>query len=104
MAARLLREGRLTAALALAAAVLEDVMRRSARHRQIAIRENVDSLAELNAKMVAGGGYPLATGKKIDEWAALRDRAQSAGLDDSARGAIDRMIKGVRDFVNDHLF
>jgi hypothetical protein len=104
MAARLLREGRLTPAVTVAAAVLEDVMRRSARHRKIAIRENVDSLIELNAKMVAGGGYPAAMGKKIEEWAALRSRAESAGLDDSARGEIDRMVKGVRDFVNDHLF
>jgi hypothetical protein len=104
MAARLLREGRLTPAVTVAAAVLEDVMRRSARHRKIAIRENVDSLIELNAKMVAGGGYPAAMGKKIEEWAALRLRAESAGLDDAARGEIDRMVKGVRDFVNDHLF
>jgi len=104
MAARLLRENRFAPAVTLSAAVLEDVMRRSARHRKIAIRENVDNLVELNAKMVAGGGYPAATGKKIGEWAALRARADSAGLDDSARPAIDRMIKGVRDFVNDHLF
>jgi hypothetical protein len=104
MAARLLREGRLTSAVTIAGAVLEDVMRRSARHRKIAIRENVDSLLELNAKMVAGGGYPAAMGKKIDEWAALRARAESAGLNDSARGEIERMVKGVRDFVNDHLF
>jgi hypothetical protein len=104
MASRLVREGRYSAAVTLAAAVLEDVMRRSARHRKIAIRENVDSLVELNTKMVEGGGYPVATGKKIDEWAALRARAESASLDDSARVEIDRMIKGVRDFVNDHLF
>jgi hypothetical protein len=104
MAARLLREGRLTPAVTVAAAVLEDVMRRSARHRKIAIRENVDSLIELNAKMVLGGGYPAAMGVKIEAWAALRLRAESTGLDDAARGEIERMVKGVRDFVNDHLF
>lgn len=104
MATRLLREGRLTPAVTVAAAVLEDVMRRSARHRKIAIRENVDSILELNAKMVAGGGYPATIGKKIDEWAALGGRAENAGFDESARDEIDRMIKGVRDFVNDHLF
>ena len=105
MAARLLREGRNVSAVTVAAAVLEDVMRRSARHRKIAIRENVDSLAELNTKMAAGGAYPAAMQKKIDEWAALRTRAETQALDDAeARAAIDRMIKGVRDFVNDHLF
>ncbi len=105
MAARLLREGRQTSAVTVAAAVLEDVMRRSARHRKIAIRENVDNIAELNAKMAGGGAYPAAMQKKIDEWALLRTQAETQPLDDAvARTAIDRMIKGVRDFVNDHLF
>ncbi len=105
MAARLLREGRHTSAATVAAAVLEDVMRRSARHRKIAIRENVDNIAELNAKMAGGGAYPAAMQKKIDEWALLRTQAETQPLDDAvARTAIDRMIKGVRDFVNDHLF
>ena len=85
--------------------MLEDVMRRSARHRKIAIRENVDNIAELNAKMAGGGAYPAAMQKKIDEWALLRTQAETQPLDDAvARTAIDRMIKGVRDFVNDHLF
>lgn len=106
MAARLLREGRLTSAVTVAAAVLEDVMRRSARHRKIAIRENVDTIAELNARMAAGGGYPAAMQKKIDAWAALRTQAETQALldDAAARTVIDHMIKGVRDFVNDHLF
>ncbi len=105
MAARLLREGRQTSAVTVAAAVLENVMRRSARHRKIAIRENVDNIAELNAKMAGGGAYPAAMQKKIDEWALLRTQAETQPLDDAvARTAIDRMIKGVRDFVNDHLF
>jgi hypothetical protein len=104
MAGRLLREGRMTAAVTVAAAVLEDVMRRSARHRRISIRENVDTVTELNAKMTAGGGYPATMRKKIDEWAALRARAESEPLEPDAQAEIDRMIKGVREFVNDHLF
>ncbi len=104
MAVRLLREGRITAAATVAGALLEDVMRRSARHRQIAIRENVDSLTELSAKLAAGGAYPAAMQKKIDEWAALRARAETRILDVEERAAVDRMIRGVRDFVNDHLF
>lgn len=104
MAGRLLREGRMTAAVIVAAAVLEDVMRRSARHRQISIRENVDTLTELNAKMVAGGAFPPAMRKQIDEWAALRTRAESETLEADAQAEIDRMIRGVREFVNDHLF
>jgi hypothetical protein len=104
MASRLLREGRLVAAVTVCTAVLEDVMRRAARHRKIAIRENVDNLLELNDKMITGGGYPVPTGKKIEGWAALRARSDRGDLDDSARIEIDRAIKGVRDFVNDHLF
>src|SRR5262249_16896382 len=41
IAERLLRAQRLSAGVVVACAVLEDVMRRSARHRKITIRENV---------------------------------------------------------------
>ncbi|HZP46091.1 MAG TPA: hypothetical protein VFB15_10615 [Candidatus Binataceae bacterium] len=104
IASRLLREGRHNAAVIIAAAVLEDVMRRSARHRQIPIRENVDNLLELNARMVAGGAYPPTLGKRIEEWAQLRARAEALVLDADERPALEAFIKGVRDFVNDHLF
>ncbi len=104
MAGRLSREGHLIAAATVAAAVLEDVMRRSARHRKITIRENVDSIIELNAKMVAAGAYPVALRKRIDGWATLRLQAEAGTLSDDAHTEIEQMIKGVRDFVNDHLF
>ncbi len=104
VAGRLSREGRLAAATTVIAAVLEDVMRRSARHRKITIRENVDSIAELNAKMSAAGAYPAPLKQRIDEWAGLRDEAEAGVLDDESRTQIEQMIKGVRDFVNDHLY
>jgi len=104
MAGRLLREGRMNAAVIVAAAVLEDVMRRSARHRQIPIRENVDTLVELNAKMIAGGAYPSAVRQRIDGWATLRARAEVETFEAEAQSDIERMIRGVQEFVNDHLF
>ena len=105
IATRLLRSGRIASAITVVAAVLEDVMRRSARHRHIPIRENIDDIAELNARMAAAGAYPAAMRKKIDDWAALRTRAESGLMDDDlARAAADQMIKGVRTFVNEHLF
>lgn len=104
IAGRLSREGHLLAATTIAAAALEDVMRRSARHRKITIRENVDSIVELNLKMSAAGAYPVSLKKRIDEWAALRAQAETATLADEARADVERMIKGVRDFVNDHLY
>jgi hypothetical protein len=104
MAARLLREGHLNASVTVAAAVLEDVMRRSARHRQINIRENVDGILELNAKMTSGGAYPPALSKRIEEWAGLRAQAEAQVLEAEAQPTIEALIKGVRDFVNDHLF
>lgn len=93
----------MAAAAIVGAAVLEDVMRRCARHRKVAIRENVDTLAELNAKLVAGGVYAPATRDKISAWADLRATAEQ-GLSDDARAEVERMLRGVRDFVNDHLF
>lgn len=104
IASRLLREGRQAASVTVAAVVLEDVMRRSARHRGIAIRENVDSLTELNEKMTAGGTYPQAMRKRIEDWVDLLTRSQTQELLADANPEIERMIKGVRDFVNDHLF
>jgi hypothetical protein len=104
MATRLLREGRVSASVVIAAGVLEDVMRRSARHRKISIRENVDDLATLNVKLSGSGVYSPRVKSALDEWAALRTRAETALLGIEARAEVERMLKGIRDFVNDHLF
>lgn len=104
IAGRLLREGRPAAAVTVAAAVLEDVMRRSARHRKIDIRENVDDIAALNSKLAAAGVYRRQMQEKIDEWAALRVAAEAGELASDSRPAIERLLKGVQDFLNDHLF
>jgi hypothetical protein len=104
IAERLIRKGALAAAVTAACAVLEDVMRRSARHRKIAIRENVDDLTELNAKMAAAGVYGSALQKRIDGWAAVRVSAEGASLESDSRTEVEALLRGVRDFVNDHLF
>jgi hypothetical protein len=104
IAERLMRQGRLTAGITIACSVLEDVMRRSARHRKIAIRENVDELPDLNAIMGGAGVYNSALQKRIDEWAVMRARAQAGELEDATQADAERLLKGVRDFVNDHLF
>ena len=104
MANRALRERRVAAAAIIGAAVLEDVMRRCARHRKVAIRENVDTLAELNAKLATEGIYPAAMRDKISLWANLRDSAESGTLSGDSHAEVERMLRGVRDFVNDHLF
>jgi hypothetical protein len=104
IAARLLREQRAWAAVVLACSVLEDVMRRSARHRKIAIRENVDDLFGLNAKMNAAGVYGDGLKARIDEWAAMRAQAETGQLADDSRTAAGMLVRGVGDFVNDHLF
>lgn len=104
MATRLFREQRLTAAVIIAAAVLEDVMRRTARHRKILIRENVDDLSELNAKLSAAGVYGDAMRKRIAEWALMRSQAETHGIEPEARTHVEMLLKGVRDFVTDHLF
>jgi hypothetical protein len=104
MASRELREGRAAAGAIVGAAVLEDVMRRCARHRKVAIRENVDTLAELNAKLAAGEIYPAAMRDKIAAWADLRTKAETGALSEDSRAEVERVLRGVRDFVNDHLF
>ena len=104
IAERLLREQCVSAGVVVACSVLEDVMRRSARHRKIAIRENVDDLSGLNAKMKAAGVYGAVLQERIDEWAAMRTRAEAGQLSPEMRVGADMLLRGVRDFVNDHLF
>jgi len=104
IAQRLLREQRMSAGVVVACSVLEDVMRRSARHRKIAIRENVDDLSALNAKMSAAGVYGAALQKRINEWAAMRTRAENGELTAEMRTDADALLRGVREFVDDHLF
>jgi hypothetical protein len=104
IAERLLREQRVSAGVVVACSVLEDVMRRSARHRRIAIRENVDNLSALNAKMSAAGVYGAGLEKRIDEWAAMRARAETGQLIPEMRTGADTLLRGVREFVDDHLF
>jgi hypothetical protein len=104
IAGRLLRDQRVSAAVVIACSVLEDVMRRSARHRKILIRENVDDLPALNAKMSAAGVYSSALQKRIEEWAEMRNRAEAGELPPDRRASADSLLRGIRDFVNDHLF
>ena len=104
IAQRLLREQRMSAGVVVACSVLEDVMRRSARHRKIAIRENVDDLSALNAKMSAAGVYGAALQKRINEWATMRMRAENGELTAEMRTDADALLRGVREFVDDHLF
>jgi hypothetical protein len=104
IAERLLREQRMSAGVVVACSVLEDVMRRSARHRKIAIRENVDDLYALNARMSAAGVYGTALQNQINEWAGMRAHAEAGNLTAAARPGADSLLRGIRDFVSDHLF
>jgi hypothetical protein len=104
IAGRLLRDQRVSAAVVIACSVLEDVMRRSARHRKILIRENVDNLSALNAKMSAAGVYSSGLHKRIEEWAEMRNRAEAGELPPERRASADSLLRGIREFVNDHLF
>jgi len=103
IAERLVREGRLAAGVSIACAVLEDVMRRSARRRQIPIRENVDDLSALNSKMASAGLYGSAVDKQIEQWAGMRKQAEAAQTTIALRPQAERLLEGIRDFVNEHL-
>jgi hypothetical protein len=104
IAGRLLRQHRISAGVVIACSVLEDVMRRSARHRKIAIRENVDDLSLLNAKMSAAGVYGAPLQRRIQQWGEMRNRAEAGELTAAMDSEADSLLRGVRDFVNDHLF
>ncbi len=103
VAARLLKEGHAAAAVAVAGAALEDVLRRNARNRRIKIAEGVEKIGELNTKLAGAGVYPAAVEKKIKPWAGLIERAENDQLAHDSRAEVERMLAGVRSFVNDYL-
>ncbi len=100
IAERRLQAGAIGAALAIAAAVLEDTLRRNARVRKIAFRESFDDLGELNRRLWQAGIYSVAIRRKIDDWRALANGGSEAG---EGRAAVAAMLREVRNFVADHL-
>ena len=103
IARRMIENGNVAAAVVAAGAVLEDVMRRKARLRRIAIKENVDDIADINRKLAQAGAYPAAVEKRIEQWAGLVAEGARGPVDSGAAGAVGAMITGVRNFVNDYL-
>jgi hypothetical protein len=61
-------------------------------------------LSALNQKMAAAGVYGSGLQKRIDEWASMRERAEAGELSPHNSSEAEILLKGVREFVNDHLF
>ncbi|MGA2410704.1 MAG: hypothetical protein ABSG46_10000 [Candidatus Binataceae bacterium] len=102
IAQRMFDRGHCAAAAVSAGAVVEDVMRRSARNRKIPFREDLDDAAAINRKLWQGGAYPVAVSRRVDGWIKLA-RAGEAAEDACGAESVAAMLKGVRDFVSDYL-
>jgi hypothetical protein len=98
-----LKRGHADAAVVVAGAIVEDVLRRNARMRKLGVREHAGGIAALNQRLWQAGVYPVALRRKIDGWAALADAAAGGTLSDAAHAEVAAMVKGLRSFVADHL-
>jgi hypothetical protein len=104
IAERLLHQRRIAAGIAVACSVLEDVMRRACRYRNLPIKEDVDDLATLNATMSAAGLYGATWRERIEEWAEMRLSAETGELAPTMLRRAQYLAQGIRDFVNNYLY
>lgn len=103
IARRMLAQGKLAAAILAAGLVLEDVMRRNARSRNVNFREDLDGPQALNQKLWQGGIYPTMVMKRADAWIKLAEGAGHGQLRDISPSDVQAMIKGISGFVSDYL-
>jgi hypothetical protein len=103
IARRMLAQGKLGAAALAAGIVLEDVMRRNARSRNVNFREDLDDAATINQKLWQGGVYSSTVMKRAASWIELAQGAQNGQLADASPSGIEAMIKGVSGFASDYL-
>ena len=104
IARRMAAQGKLAAAVTAAGLVLEDVMRRNARSRNVNFREDLDGAAALNQKLWQSGAYPTMVMKRAGAWIELAEVAAEHGqLPDTSPSDVQAMIKGISGFASDYL-
>jgi hypothetical protein len=103
IARRMAERGNLQAALVAGGTVIEDVMRRHARNRQITFREDLDDAATINQKLWQGGVYPAMVSKRVANWLKLAQEAESRSPLSADRDEVLAMLKGISGFVSDYL-
>lgn len=102
-AKRMVERGNLNAALVAAGTVLEDVLRRNARTRKIAFREDLDDAAAINQKLWQAGAYPALVSRRVGEWIKLARAAENLPPTSATSNEVLAMLKGVSGFVSDYL-
>jgi hypothetical protein len=103
IAKRMVARGNLNAALVAGGTVLEDVLRRNARTRKIAFREDLDDAAAINQKLWQGGAYPTLVSKRVADWIKLARAAEGPSPSGATSDEVLAMLKGVSGFVSDYL-
>lgn len=98
-ASALFASGYFAAAAVIAGVVLETTL------RELCMRHGVPtaSLERMNADLVKAAVYNSLTQKQITAFAAIRNSAAHGRNEDFTRQDVDRMIKGVDDFLTSNL-
>ena len=103
IARRMVERGSLNAALVAGGTVLEDVLRRNARTRKMAFREDLDDAAAINQKLWQVGAYPALVSRRVGEWIKMARAAESQTPSNATSNDVLAMLKGVSGFVSDYL-
>jgi hypothetical protein len=102
MADYLITQGYKDPAASLIGAVLEDGLRRicSLRGLKLSSKEDISSL---NKKLADANIYNRLTQKKLQVWNDIRNNADHGKFSEYKVGDVNEMLKGVRDFLQQHL-
>ena len=102
MSEHLLESGYKDPAASLVGAVLEDGLRRIASSAGVTVKSR-DDLGSLSQRCADAGVYDRLAQKKIHLWNDIRNNADHGHFDAYSPEDVADMVRGVANFLNDHL-
>ena len=102
MADHLLECGYKDPAASLCGAVLEDGLRQIASNAGVNLKSK-ENLSSLNHRCADAGIYNRLTQKKIQVWGDVRNNADHGKFNEYTEQDVQEMLKGVRQFLKNHL-
>ena len=102
MSEHLVEQGYKDPAAMLVGAVLEDGLRKIAKNNGITLKSKED-IASLNQKLVDAKIFNRLIQKKVNVWNEIRNKADHAEFEKYDLNDVKEMLKGVRDFLGQHL-
>jgi len=102
MAEYLLEQGYKDPAASLIGAVLEDGLRKIAKHNGITVKSK-ENISSLNHKIADAQIYNRLVQRQVEVWNEIRDNADHAKFSEYDADLVKDMCSGVRDFLEKYL-